>query len=104
MLQKRHASGHIGAHLAQVRKSRSLSQGKLAKAIGVTVGTIQAYEHGRARITLERLIALAEAFQYEPVELLKHLLKPATISQHPMTAAKPEHARVRASRAGNCQS
>jgi transcriptional regulator with XRE-family HTH domain len=68
--RKRAIDGRAGARLLEIRKTRSLSQARLAKAIGVTTGTIQAYEHSRARITVERLEALAEALQCEPAELL----------------------------------
>jgi transcriptional regulator with XRE-family HTH domain len=71
MAYKRAVDGRAGARLAEIRKVRGLSQGQLAKAIGVTVGTIQAYEHGRARIAVERLEALADALQCEPADLLK---------------------------------
>ena len=47
-----------------------MSQGRVALAIHVSVGTIQNYEHGRAHITTERLIELARALQCEPAELL----------------------------------
>jgi transcriptional regulator with XRE-family HTH domain len=68
--RKRHVNGRIGARLAELRSRSGLSQARLAKAIGVTTGAIQAYEHGRARITVERLEALADALQCEPAELL----------------------------------
>jgi transcriptional regulator with XRE-family HTH domain len=71
MVYKRRADGRIGTRLAEARKARGISQGWLAKRIGVSVGTIQAYEHGRARIAVERLEALAEALQCEPASLLK---------------------------------
>jgi transcriptional regulator with XRE-family HTH domain len=71
MTHKRRVDGRIGARLAAARKARGISQGWLAKRIGVSVGTVQAYEHGRARITVERLEALAEALRCEPTDLLK---------------------------------
>jgi transcriptional regulator with XRE-family HTH domain len=72
-MAKRRVDGRIGARLAAARKARGISQGWLAKRIGVSVGTIQAYEHGRARVTVERLQALADALQCEPASLLKPL-------------------------------
>jgi transcriptional regulator with XRE-family HTH domain len=68
---KRPKDGRIGRHLAEIRKARGMSQGWLAKRIGVSVGTIQAYEHGRARIAVDRLQALADALRCEAAELLK---------------------------------
>ena len=40
-----------------------MSQGQLARAIGVSVGTIQNHEHGRVHITVDRLEELARALQ-----------------------------------------
>jgi transcriptional regulator with XRE-family HTH domain len=71
MKSKRRVDGRVGARLAAARKARGFSQGWLAKRIGVSVGTIQAYEHGRARITVERLQALADALRCEAADLLK---------------------------------
>jgi transcriptional regulator with XRE-family HTH domain len=70
-MAKRRVDGRIGARLAEARKARGMSQAWLARRIGVSVGTVQAYEHGRARVTIERLQALAEALQCEPASLLK---------------------------------
>jgi transcriptional regulator with XRE-family HTH domain len=70
-MRKRSADGHIATRLVEARKARGFSQGWLAKRIGVSVGTIQAYEHGRARIAASRLMALADALQCEPADLLK---------------------------------
>jgi transcriptional regulator with XRE-family HTH domain len=69
--RKRPANGRIGERLTEARKARGFSQGWLAKRIGVSVGTIQAYEHGRARIAVERLQALADALRCEAADLLK---------------------------------
>jgi transcriptional regulator with XRE-family HTH domain len=60
----------LGRRLLELRQARGLSQGRVAKATGVTTAAIQAYEHGRAGITVERLEDLARALQCEPVELL----------------------------------
>jgi transcriptional regulator with XRE-family HTH domain len=42
----------------------------LRRRFGVTTGTIQAYEHGRTRIAVERLAELARALRCEPADLL----------------------------------
>ena len=60
----------LGKRLHQIREHREISQGRLARAIGVAVGTIQNYEHGRVHITAERLEQLAQALQCEPADLL----------------------------------
>ena len=59
-----------GRRLREIRECRGMSQGRLARALGVSVGTIQSYEDGRTHITLDRLLELAPALQCEPVELL----------------------------------
>jgi transcriptional regulator with XRE-family HTH domain len=59
-----------GRRLHQVRDHRDMSQGRLARAIGVSVGTVQNYEHGRVHLTVDRLLELARALQCEPVDLL----------------------------------
>jgi transcriptional regulator with XRE-family HTH domain len=69
--RKRPANGRIGERLAEARKARGFSQGWLAKRIGVSVGTIQAYEHGRARIAVERLQALSDALQCDVADLMR---------------------------------
>lgn len=69
--RKRPTDGRIGTHLAEARKARGFSQAWLAKRIGVSVATIQAYERGRARVPSDRLVALADALGCEPTELLK---------------------------------
>jgi transcriptional regulator with XRE-family HTH domain len=71
MAHKRHADGHIGARLAETRKARGISQGWLAKRIGVSVGTIQAYEHGRSRIPGDRLEALVGVLRCDPATLIR---------------------------------
>jgi transcriptional regulator with XRE-family HTH domain len=70
----------LGHRLRQVRHYRGLSQGRLAKRIGISVGTIQAYEHGRARVTVDRLLVLAAALGCEPAELLALPSPPARSS------------------------
>lgn len=59
-----------GQRLYQIRRHRKISQGRIAKAIGVSVGTIQNYEHGRVAVTVDRLEQLARALQCETADLL----------------------------------
>jgi transcriptional regulator with XRE-family HTH domain len=68
--RKRAIDGRVGSRVAEARKAHGLSQARLASAIGVTTGAIQAYEHGRTRIPVERLEALADALQCAPADLL----------------------------------
>ena len=67
---KRPVDGRIGARLAEARKARRLSQGKLARAIGVSIGLVQSYEHGRCRVPIERLMAIAAVLECDAADLL----------------------------------
>lgn len=69
-MNKQAANHRTGERLHQVREHRNISQGQVAKVIGVSVGTIQNYEHGRTHITTDRLEQLAQALQCEPTDLL----------------------------------
>ena len=71
MSPKRKTDGKVGARLIEARHACGYSQAWVAKRIGVTVGTIQAYEHGRARISSDRLKELADVLRCEPADLLK---------------------------------
>ena len=62
---------HVGERIAQVRIAADVSQARLAKRVGVTVGTIQNYERGRNSLTVTRLWELAIALNCEPADLLK---------------------------------
>jgi len=68
--RKRPMDGRIGKRLIEARKARGFSQGWLAKRIGVSVGTIQAYEHNRAQIPLARLKALTDALRCDVTDLI----------------------------------
>ena len=45
----------VGDMLAEIRKSRKISQAELAKLLGIVEGTIQNYEHGRNEPNITRL-------------------------------------------------
>ena len=60
----------IGAQLAEVRRHCSLTQRQLAKAVGVTITTIQNWERGRLAISAKRLGPLADALYCQPLDLL----------------------------------
>ena len=71
MKQKTPVDPWPGQRLRQIREHRKISQAKLARAIGVTVGTIQNYERGRAHITTHRIEDLTRALQCEAWPRLK---------------------------------
>jgi transcriptional regulator with XRE-family HTH domain len=60
----------IGARLAEVRRHCGLTQRQLAKAVGVTLTTIQDWERGRTGLPAKRLAALANALHCQPIDLL----------------------------------
>lgn len=53
----------VAARIVALRKSRSLSQSALARALGVTFQQVQKYENGTNRITADRLAKLATLFE-----------------------------------------
>jgi transcriptional regulator with XRE-family HTH domain len=71
MPRKRAVDPRYGARLAEIRQSRCLSQARLAKRIGVTPGAVQTWEHGRASLTVDRLLQLAHALKCEPADFLE---------------------------------
>ncbi len=51
----------LGARIAELRKTRSVTQAQLAKALDVSQQTIQAYEVGRRRIPVSAMPVVARA-------------------------------------------
>ena len=69
-MRKKRIDPAAGKRLSEVRRHRGMSQGELAKAIAVKVGTIQGYEHARIGITATRLEQLARGLQCETADLM----------------------------------
>jgi DNA-binding XRE family transcriptional regulator len=55
----------VSERLAEIRKSRKISQAKLAKLLGLVEGTIQNYEHGRNEPNITRLYDVKRAPRVE---------------------------------------
>jgi transcriptional regulator with XRE-family HTH domain len=51
----------VGERLAEIRKSRKISQAKLAKLLGVVEGTVPNCEHGRTEPKITRLYLSGQA-------------------------------------------
>ncbi len=51
---------HVGRRIRGKRRALGLAEGELAKALGVDVNLIRAYEHGTERVPSERLVRLSE--------------------------------------------
>jgi transcriptional regulator with XRE-family HTH domain len=54
---------HVGSRVCMRRKMLSMSQTKLADAIGLTFQQIQKYENGTNRISASRLLQIAHVLQ-----------------------------------------
>ena len=67
MLEDMKIYASIGGAIKVRRKQLSMSQMILAEKIGISYQQIQKYEYGTARISVSRLVQLAEALEM-PVE------------------------------------
>lgn len=56
----------MGPLIRQFRKSSGMSQEALSEKLGVSYQQVQKYEHGRCRITVDRLIQIAQALGVSP--------------------------------------
>ncbi len=56
--------------IRELRKHRGLTQAALAERTGLPQSEISRIENGRRRLTVERLIAIAQALEASPAELL----------------------------------
>jgi HTH-type transcriptional regulator/antitoxin HipB len=65
--QRLSTESQLSELLRQRRKARGLSQQQVAGKLGVTQARLSELESGRAHITLERLIALAQLLDLEVV-------------------------------------
>ena len=69
--------GAIGQRIKQVRRSRDMTQERLAEALSVSVGYISQIERGVTKINLDTLAAVAAHLNCEPVSYT-HLTLPTT--------------------------
>lgn len=53
----------ITKRLIEARSACGLTQRAVAAQLNVTIGTIQAYEYGRAKLTLTRAMQLADLYK-----------------------------------------
>lgn len=60
----------LGAHVAELRKARDITQVEMAQTLGVSQQTINSYEVGRRRIPVSALPALARNLGVSLEELL----------------------------------
>lgn len=64
------AAAQIGAHIAELRRHRSMTQDQLAVASDIDSSNIRSYENGRAMMSVFSLVRIAEALETTPGELL----------------------------------
>lgn len=69
-LQSRKNYGTIGQRIKQVRRSRDMTQERLAEALSVSVGYISQIERGVTKINLDTLAAVAAHLNCELSELV----------------------------------
>ncbi len=67
------ANRAIGRRLKETREQMGISQGALAKPLGVTFQQVQKYEKGRNRITAATLVVMLENLGVSAVDFFEHL-------------------------------
>jgi transcriptional regulator with XRE-family HTH domain len=67
------AAAHVGARIAAERKRRGLTQDQLAVLSEIDSSNIRSYESGRAMLSVQTLVRIAEALKAEPGEFLDGL-------------------------------
>jgi len=68
------ALGHV---LRMRRQAHGFSQERLARRIGLTFQQVQKYENASNRLSVSRLIVIAEVMQLDPLALLREALDEA---------------------------
>lgn len=65
------ASERLGKNLKQIRESKGLTQGDIAKELGVSRGYISNIENGKMNPTLATIENIAKAIKVSMDELIK---------------------------------
>lgn len=60
----------LGAHIALLRKARGMTQGELARAIGISQQAVFAYEVGERRVSVFMLVKLSKVFSIAVEEMI----------------------------------
>ena len=61
----------LGENLNKIRKAKGISQGDIARTLGVSRGYISNIENGKTNPTLSTIAKLAKALKVSTVELIK---------------------------------
>ena len=64
-------SAKLGSNLKKIRTKKGISQGDIARALGVSRGFISTIENGKTNPTLATIAKLAKAVSVSVNELLK---------------------------------
>lgn len=64
------AAAHIGSRITAARTALSMTVDELAVASRIDSSNIRSYESGRALMSLQSLVRIAEALKADPGELL----------------------------------
>ena len=67
----KNASEKLGLNIKKIRTDKNMSQGDIARALGVDRGYISNIENGKRNPTLATITKLAEALKVSADELLK---------------------------------
>lgn len=81
----------LGAHIAQLRKARGMTQAELSRAIGVSQQAVFAYEIGERRTSVLVLTKIANAFGV-PVGELIGISKPMSVRNGRLSPRCMRHA------------
>lgn len=81
----------LGAHIAQLRKARGMTQAELARTIGVSQQAVFAYEISERRVSVYILIKLAKVFSV-PVDELIGIARPVRIPKSRLSPRAMRHA------------
>lgn len=68
------ADKRLGAQLRELRRERGLTQGALAGLIGIAHTQIHKYECGVNRLSVVRMLQMAEALELAPSDLLERIV------------------------------
>lgn len=74
----------LGARIAELRKTQSITQVDLAEALGVSQQTINSYEAGRRRVPVSALPTLARTLAVSIEELIREPLSPSSRKRGPV--------------------
>lgn len=72
----------VGRNLRALRRSRGLSQKQVAEAIGVTMQQFQKYETAANRISVSRMLLVADVLNAHPSEIIGGAFNGALAEPH----------------------